>query len=256
MKKNKFYINYTSIKITLLTLINILILILYLYYYNTQIYNCYKIYIISLILNSLKNNIKLENNTFNLYYFNYSGKLDFLHLKEKNYHNVASNNSGFLTDLEKFEKGIDLAFLKVEKTKIENIIILIFIFPFLKKNSTVFYQIKNKKDYNLFHGLFKVKNKKYLYKINKSDLYFLMNNFNNSIYYDWEIILENELTNELRYLINNYYNETFLKIFDNSLNLNFNRYIKKKRSDLTINKISILMSKLLKYNIIRKYRNI
>ena len=110
--------------------------------------------------------------------------------------------------------------------------------------------------YNLFHGLFKVKNKKYLYKINKTDLYFLMNNFNNSIYYDWEIIFENELINKLRYIINNYYNETFIKIFDNSLNLNFKRHIKKIRNNLTINKISILMSKLLKYNIIRKYRNI
>lgn len=235
MKAYLYIIKYTSKKIIFLKImINIFILIIYLFYNTSEIYYNYKIY-----------NVELINNSFNLYHFNYSGKLEFLHLKEKNFNNITSNDSDFLIDLEILEKGIDFAFLKVEKTKIENIIILLLLFPFLKKNSSIFYQIKNKKDYNLYKEIFKVKNKKFIYNINKNDLYFLIHNFNNSIYYNWEIIFENELINKLRYIINNYYNETFIKIFDNSLNLNFKRHIKKIRNNLTINKISILMSKLL-----------
>ena len=79
--------------------------------------------------------------------------------------------------------------------------------------------------------------------MNISSINFLIDNFTDYIYYDWETIIENELINEMRYLFNNYYNETFTKIFDNSLNLNFKRFIKNKRNDLTTNKIKSLMSK-------------
>lgn len=234
MKTNYLFgVIYNSMKSSLLIIFNIYIILFYFYYYKKERYNNYKIY-----------NIKLENNSLKFLYFNYSGSLDYLYLNKKDYNNISTNKSEFIVDIAVFEKKIDFVFLKLEKTKIENIIILLVVFPFLKNNSSIFYQIQNLKEYNLYKRIFKTKNKKYLYKLNFTDLNFIFENFNDYIYYDWEIILENELINEIRYLINNHYNETFLKIFDKSLNLNFKRYIKYFRSDLTINKINRLMSKL------------
>ena len=54
---------------------------------------------------------------------------------------------------------------------------------------------------------------------------------------------DNYLSNCLRYIINNYYNETLLNIFDKSLNLNLKRYIKIMKNNLSFNEFNNLMSK-------------
>ena len=48
----------------------------------------------------------------------------------------------------------------------------------------------------------------------------------------------------VRYIINNYYNESFLEIFDKALNLNLRLYIQNKKNKFSLKEIKQLMSKL------------
>ena len=90
-------------------------------------------------------------------------------------------------------------------------------------------------------------------KINIKDIDYLVEQFNNSIYYNWEIYPSLDLLKKIRFIINNYYNETILKIFDKSLNFNMINYIKENKNNLNSQKIYNLMSKLkLIYNINKK----
>ena len=223
---------FRIIKILLfITLIYIIDLTLYLSYNNRQIYINQKIY-----------NLRDENRSFELSYLNYSGNINHLNsfLKTNNF--IKFNNS-LISDLDNYKKSIDFLFLNFEKTKIENIFILIIIFPFLKENCTILYQIENKNELNLYRNTFKgIKNTKNLYTIYLNDLIHFIDNFK-VFYFEWEIMPDNYLINNLRYIINNYYNETFLDIFDKSLNLNLKRYIEILRNNLLFNKFNDLMSK-------------
>ena len=202
-------------------------------YNSKQIYINQKIY-----------NIRIENHLLQFSYFNYSGYINYLYpfLKTNDYINI--NNSLFVSiDFDNFIKSIDFLVLNFEKTKIENIFILIIIFPFLKENCTILYQIENKNILNKYKNTFKgIKISKNLYITSLNDLIYFIDNFK-AFYFDWEIIPGNDLTNSLRYIINNYYNETILNIFDKSLNLNLKRYIKIKRNNLSFKELNSLMSK-------------
>lgn len=90
-------------------------------------------------------------------------------------------------------------------------------------------------------------------KINKKDINYLVDHFKNYIYYDWEVYPSLDLLKKIRYIINNYYKESILKIFDKSLNLNMGNFIKNNKNDLNSEKIYNLMSKLkLLYNLNKK----
>jgi hypothetical protein len=105
--------------------------------------------------------------------------------------------------------------------------LLLGIIPFLKNNSTLTYKIKDKGIYKLFKDI----KKNIKYKIIKLEYKFLFI-FNKIIkkllYYKWELIPNQFMLNNLRYIINNYYNESSLAIFQKSLNLNYKLYIQKK----------------------------
>ena len=205
---------------------------LYLRYNSKQIYINQQIY-----------NIRIGNQSFQFSYSNYSGNIKNLNsfLKTNDY--IKFNNSLYSVDLDNYIKKIDFLVLKFEKTKIENIFILIIIFPFLKENCTILYQIGNKNRLNIYKNTFEgIKISKNLYTICLNDLIYFIDNFK-VFYYDWEIIPDNYLTNCLRYIINNYYNETLLNIFDKSLNLNLKRYIKIMKNNLSFNEFNNLMSK-------------
>lgn len=150
----------------------------------------------------------------------------------------------FLEELKKIEKNFGNILLKIQKSKIENIFILLVIYPFLKKNSVVFYKIRNIEDYNKLKNILNIKRCKKTLKINKKDINYLIEHFNNYIYYDWEVYPSLDLLKKIRYIINNYYKESTLKIFDKSLNLNMRNYIKNNKNDLNSEKIYNLMSKL------------
>ena len=115
-------------------------------------------------------------------------------------------------------------------TKIENIFILITIFPFLKKEIII---TKKNPIYGIFNKLFNNKNNEVI-KINKNQLNIFSNKFNELLYYKWEILPNKNKTNYLRHIIYHYYNEECLKIFDKSLNLNIKYYIDNNNKILII----------------------
>ena len=83
---------------------------------------------------------------------------------------------------------------------------------------------------------------------------------NELLYYEWEYIPKQFILNNFRYIINNYYNETNLDSFQNSLNMNYKLYINNKIKEITYEEINNLLSKLIiLINFIykkRKYWNI
>jgi hypothetical protein len=51
------------------------------------------------------------------------------------------------------------------------------------------------------------------------------------------------MLDNIRYFINNYYNESNLAVFEESLNLNYKSYIQNKLNEMTFEKIKNLLSK-------------
>ena len=106
------------------------------------------------------------------------------------------------------------------------------------------YKINNKEIYNYIKKIFK--NKKIKHKIIKLD-YNDFNTFNEKIdellNYKWEFIPEKVMLDNLRYIINNYYNESNFNIFQKSLYMNYDFYIQKKRKEITYSDLVKLLSK-------------
>ena len=71
-------------------------------------------------------------------------------------------DNDFYEDVLEINNNIDLL-MNIKITKIENIVLLLGIIPFLEKNSTLFYKINNKEIYNYIKKIFK--NKKIKHKI-------------------------------------------------------------------------------------------
>ena len=204
-----------------------------------------KISIIILILSKSFNKINKitdDNNTLD-YYFSYS-ICTLLYFA--NYYNCSDNifiNNNIYEDIVENEQKISL-FIDIKKTKIENILLLIGIIPFLKNYSTITYKINKKDIYKIFKNIFKnkkIKNK--IIKISEYDLNYLLEKFNDLINYKWEFIPNKELLNNIRYIINNYYNNSYLEIFDKSLNLNFKYFLRNKKDYLSLSELNALMSK-------------
>ena len=130
-----------------------------------------------------------------------------------------------------------------KNTKIENILILIQIIPFLKNN--LFLNLQNNKNLFIFlkNIFFEKIVGKFKIKINKNDIYYIINHFNEILNYRWEIFPKIEIINSVRYIINNYYNEFCLDIFDKILNLNLEHYLQNKKDILSYKDIKILISK-------------
>ncbi len=140
------------------------------------------------------------------------------------------------------EKNLNLLLSK-KKAKIEKIFLLLKSIPFIKKKIII--KMKNNKDLYIFiKDIFKIKkiNNGFIY-INKKDFKYIIKYFNKIIYYEWELIPKKFLINDLRFVINNYYNEICLEIFDNALNYNLQSYIKNNKKILNDKDIINLMSK-------------
>jgi len=65
------------------------------------------------------------------------------------------------------------------------------------------------------------------------------------LYYKWEYIPKQIIMNNFRYIINNYYNETNLDLFQDTLNINYKAYINNKINDMTYKEINNLLSKII-----------
>ena len=158
-----------------------------------------------------------------------------------------SMNYDFYEDILGINNNIDLL-INIKISKLESIILLLGILPFLKNNSTLSYKTNSKENYNFVKKFFK--NKKIKHKIIKFD-YNDFNTFNEKIVellnYKWEIIPEKFILDNIRYIINNYYNESNFDIYQKSLYMNYNFYIKKAKIDINLKDLVSLLSKCYYY---------
>ena len=156
-------------------------------------------------------------------------------------------NQNFYDNLKDVKQNIRLTLNNINKSKIENIIILIGLIPFIKGNSKIEYIIKNKDIYNYFKIYTNIRIKKNnIVSLRNSDYYYFNDKFYELLNYKWELIPNKYILNHLRYIIKNHYNASCLNIFDNSLNLNLYYYIKKKKF-LSFGKINDFISKYKTY---------
>ena len=134
--------------------------------------------------------------------------------------------------------------LSKKKTRIEIIFILIQTIPFINKK-IIIKKKKNQEIFEILKDVFQFKKiiKKNKIYIDKIDYDYFVQNFNRLINYMWEFYPNKILINNLRYIINNYYNENCLEIFDKSLNFNLEDYIKKNKRNFSFKDIYNLMSK-------------
>jgi hypothetical protein len=127
-----------------------------------------------------------------------------------------------------------------KKSKIENIFILISIFPFFKKEIIL---TKKNTLYNLYKKILNIKNNKVIkiYKNNKTDFSL---KFKDLLYYKWEDLPNKNKTNYIRHILYHYYPEECLYIYEKSLNLNIKYYIDNNREKISYEFITDLMSKI------------
>jgi hypothetical protein len=96
-------------------------------------------------------------------------------------------------------------------------------------------------------------NKRIKYKIIKfgyKDLHSFNKMMSNLIYYDWELIPKKLMLDNLRHIVNNYYNDSNLNLFQESLNMNYKSFIKSKRNEIIYDELKNLLSKLIIINFI------
>ena len=155
-------------------------------------------------------------------------------------------NDNIYNDILEINSNINLL-INIKKSKLENIFLILGIIPFLKNNSTLSYKINNKGIYKFFRKI----NKKIKYKVIKfgyNDLFSFNKKMNKLFNYDWELIPKKLMLNNLRYIINNYYNDTNLIFLQESLNKNYQSYIKNNKNEMTYNELRDLLSKLIIIN--------
>ena len=132
--------------------------------------------------------------------------------------------------------------LRDNQTKIEKIFFLIGILPFLNKELYINKRYKNL--YSFFGMIYKVNNRhNNIIFINKNDLNYISRNFNSLLFYKWEFIPDRKYLSYLRHIINCYYEEKCLKIFDKALNYNFQNYFELNKEKLSFKEINELTSK-------------
>ena len=190
-------------------------------------------------------NINNNNRRSFCIYINEVNDLSNLHYSYFNCLNLKFLDISKLIKIENFKNKIDKFLLKAKNSKVENILILIGLFPFLNKNSTIYFITKTKTSYQIFKNLLKesINHKHNIIKLKKNDLFFLSNNFKYLLNYYWELIPSLSILNNIRYIINNYFSQNNLYIYERAVNLNLKKYISKKNSTFSYKYIKELMSK-------------
>jgi len=156
--------------------------------------------------------------------------------------NIFSSTS-FYDEIVEINKDINLL-INIKKSRLENILIILGIIPFLKNNSTLFYKINNKEIDIFFKKTFKKKRIQYnIIKFDYNDFNFFNEKINELLNYKWELVPGKFILDNLRYIINNYYNESNFEIFQNSLFMNYKLYIENKNKEMTYEDIESLLSK-------------
>ena len=144
--------------------------------------------------------------------------------------NQILKDKNFYDDIKEKTTTINIM-INIKKTKIKNILILIGLLPFLKYNSNILYKINSKEKKIIYlKNYHKKKIKNRIIKINENDFHYFIENFNGLINNKWKLIPDENIVNNIRYIVNNYYNESCKEIFDKSLNIDFESYILNKKS--------------------------
>lgn len=205
---------------------------------------CIKLFLFFVIINIIfeENCKKKEEHKLENYYSKLICKFFYFTINYNCSETIFSNTS-FYDEILEINRDINLL-INVKKSKLENILLLVGIIPFLKNNSTLSYKINNK-EINIF--LKKTfKNKKIKYKIIKFDFndFNIFNiKINELLNYKWELVPGKFMLDNIRYVINNYYNESNFEIFQISSNMNYNFFIQNKRKEMTYEDIENLLSK-------------
>lgn len=153
------------------------------------------------------------------------------------------SSTSFYDEVLEINKDVNLL-IDVKKSKLENFLLLLSIIPFLKYNSTLFYKINNKETEIFFRKTFKNKRIKYkLIKFDYDDFYIFNVKINELLNYKWELFPEKFMLDNLRYVLNNFYNESNFEIFQKSLYMNYKIYIQNKKKEMTYEDIERLLSK-------------
>jgi hypothetical protein len=192
--------------------------------------------------------IKKEVNNLEYYFSQSACQLLFFTINYKCTMNFFTNDNIY-NDILEINSNINLL-MNIKKSKLENFILLLGIIPFLKNNSTLSYKINNKGIYKLFN---KILNKKIKYKVikfNYNDLHTFNKEMKKLLNYEWELIPKKFMLDNLRYIINNYYNETNLVMFQESLNMNYKFYIQNKKNKMAYEEIKNFLSKFTIINFI------
>ena len=151
------------------------------------------------------------------------------------------NNLNFFFELKEITPKIS-SLIYLNKTNIENLLLLMATIPFLTSNSNITFIIKNHKTFTNLKKIFKnnlfVKN---TFNVNESDFYQIKNKFISLLNYKWETIPNKNIINVIRYTINNYYDEAYSDLFDRFLNMNYKYYL--ESNVLSFDKQINLMSK-------------
>ena len=126
-----------------------------------------------------------------------------------------------------------------KNNKIKNVLILITIFPFLKKEIII---TKKNPSYGFLKKIFHLNNMTII-KLCKNNITQLTDNFEELLYYKWNYLPSKNETNYIRYILSQFYPEKYSTIFGNSLNLNIKNYIEKNKNKISFKFVTDLMSK-------------
>jgi hypothetical protein len=166
-------------------------------------------------------------------------------------------NVNIYNDILEYNSNVNLL-INIKKSKLENIILLLGIFPFLKNNSTLSYKINNKGIYKIFKAILNKTIKYKVIKFDYNDIHTFNKKMKKILNYEWELVPKKYILDNLRSIINNYYNEINLDVFQKSLNMNYKSYILNQKNGMTYDEIKNFLSKLIIIYFIlkRKYWNI
>ena len=160
-------------------------------------------------------------------------------------------NKHFYDDILEINININLL-INIKKSHLENIFLLLGIIPFLKNNSTLFYKINDKGIYNFFKTILNKRIKYKIIKLNYNDLFILNAKIKELLHYKWDYIPNKFILDNIRYIINNNYNETNLDIFQKTLNINYKSYIQNKINKMANEEKKNLLSKFIKLILVIK----
>ena len=139
---------------------------------NICIKNILFFFIIKFILD--QQYIKKEVNNLGYYFSQSACQFLFYSINYKCSMNFFTNDNIY-NDILEINSNVNLL-MNIKQSKIENIILLIGIIPFLKNNSTLSYKINNKGIYNFFNKILNKKIKHKVIKFNYNDLFIFNKN--------------------------------------------------------------------------------